>query len=59
MPYIECAEVERVKKIGLLDYLQQREPDELVRFGNRRQRGRSSVLCSLLTLVSSVFLGRF
>jgi hypothetical protein len=34
MPYIEPAEVERVKKIDLLDYLKQREPDELVRLGN-------------------------
>jgi hypothetical protein len=34
MPYIEPAEVKRVKKIDLLDYLQQREPGELVRLGN-------------------------
>jgi hypothetical protein len=34
MPYIEPAEVERVKKIDLIDYLQQREPDELVKLGN-------------------------
>jgi hypothetical protein len=33
MPYIEPAEVERVKRIDLLDYLQQREPDELVGLG--------------------------
>jgi hypothetical protein len=33
MPYIDPKEVERVKQIDLLTYLQQCEPDELVRLG--------------------------
>jgi hypothetical protein len=33
MPYIRTSEIERVKTIDLLSYLQQREPDELVRLG--------------------------
>jgi hypothetical protein len=33
MPYIDPKEVERVKQIDLLAYLQQCEPDELVRIG--------------------------
>jgi hypothetical protein len=34
MTYIDPVEVARVRQISLLDYLQQREPDELVRLGN-------------------------
>jgi hypothetical protein len=33
MTYIDPAEVARVRQISLLDYLQQREPDELVKLG--------------------------
>jgi len=33
VPYIEPSEIERVKQIDLLTYLQQCEPDELVRLG--------------------------
>ncbi len=31
MPYIEASVIERIKRIDLLTYLQEREPDELVR----------------------------
>jgi hypothetical protein len=34
MPYIDPTEIEKVKQIDLLAYLEQREPDELVRLGN-------------------------
>jgi hypothetical protein len=34
MPYIDPTEIERVKELDLLTYLEQREPDELVRLGN-------------------------
>ena len=34
MPYIDPKEIERVKQIDVLTYLEQREPDELVRLGN-------------------------
>lgn len=34
MPYVEPSEVSRVKEIDLLSYLQQYEPDELVKLGN-------------------------
>jgi len=33
MPYVEPAEIERVKQIDLLTYLEQCEPDELVKLG--------------------------
>ncbi len=41
MPYIEPIEIERVRKIDLLTYLQEREPDELVRTGTNTYCTRS------------------
>jgi hypothetical protein len=37
MPYVEPAEIERVKQIDALTYLKQCEPDELVRLGRAPQ----------------------
>ncbi len=41
MPFIDPAEVERVRQIDLLSYLQEREPDELVRTGVNTYRTKT------------------